>query len=372
MAPLREYVAAFHVHTRFSDGEAGPAEIGAVARDAGVDVVFVSDHGTLNAKREGWEGRRAGVLVVVGAEVGKHHTRHCHAFRVRHCCNYAYLPDDGFLNDVAAQGGFAVAAHPTGLVRRLPRIHHPPWTRWEHPTLRGFELWSYPHDWVRSLRLLDLLTPREALFRPEGIVRGPARGLLRTWDRVTRFGRLAAVGGVDSHGRSAPSIGIDIMPHAQMFRALRTHLFTPPWRGDDSDVDLALDAVAEGRCFIAHDALGDSVGLRAEAETPVGDVIEMGEERVFGGPTWLRLRLPRVAEVRLIRNGRLRLRRETDRFEFRALREGVYRFEARLQGRPWVFTNPFYLRGEGVRAQERPTANGMGRGRGEGAGTCRS
>ena len=352
MRPLNEYVAAFHVHTHYSDGAAGPAEIGAVARDAGVDVVFLSDHGTLNAKREGWEGRRAGVLTVVGAEVGKHSSPHCLAFLVRHCRNYAFVPEDHFLNDVAAQGGFGVAAHPTGLERPLLRVNHPPWRYWRHPALRGVELWSFPHDWVRSLSLREMLSPREALLRPERVVRGPTRELLRTWDRVTRSRRLAAVGGVDSHGRLAPLLDVELLPHAQMFRALRTHLLTPPWRGDDSDVALALDAVAEGRCFIAHDALGDSAGLRAMAETPRGKPMEMGEARRFQGPTWVRLRLPRVAEVRLIRNGRVRLRREADALDFRALRGGVYRFEVRLGGRPWVFTNPFYLRGAGV--GERP------------------
>ena len=339
-----EYAAAFHVHSQFSDGESDLTDILAAARACDVDAVFICDHNTLNARREGWEGWRGGALVVVGAEIGKHGSPHCHGFRIRHCCNFAFQPPREYLSAIRAQGGFAVAAHPAGLQRPFLSINQQPWPCWDHPALRAFELWSYPHDWVRSLAPHRLLTPRQSMLRPESVVRGPDPTILRRWDRLTRTRRLNAVAGIDCHGRTLPFIGARIFPYPQMFRALRTHILTRERFNDARDVDLALDAVAQGRCFIGHDVLADTRGLRVEAETATGERLLTGDERAFDGPTRLLLRLPRTAHVTLVQDGRARLRRTTDRFEFLARRPGVYRFEATLNGRPWVFTNPFYLR----------------------------
>ena len=56
------------------------------------------------------------------------------------------------------------------------------------------------------------------------------------------------------------------------------------------------------------------------------------------------LALPRAAEVRWIANGECRLKKHTDRLSAVPAAPGVYRYEARLEGAPWIFTNPFYLK----------------------------
>ena len=56
MAELRDYRMALHIHTRYSDGSGFVREIVAAGREAGLDVLVISDHNTLAARSEGWAG----------------------------------------------------------------------------------------------------------------------------------------------------------------------------------------------------------------------------------------------------------------------------------------------------------------------------
>jgi predicted metal-dependent phosphoesterase TrpH len=58
-----------HVHTTYSDGTASVGELVAAAAEAGADAVLVTDHDSLGARRDGWEGRHGKVVVLVGTEV---------------------------------------------------------------------------------------------------------------------------------------------------------------------------------------------------------------------------------------------------------------------------------------------------------------
>src|ERR671934_492935 len=74
-APMQPQPAGFdvscvaHVHSTYSDGTATVPEVLAAARDAGAGAVLLTDHDTLAARREGWEGPHDGVFLLVGTEV---------------------------------------------------------------------------------------------------------------------------------------------------------------------------------------------------------------------------------------------------------------------------------------------------------------
>ena len=66
---MHELSCVVHVHSTYSDGTATVPEIIAAARRNGADAVLVTDHDTLAAQREGWEGWHGSVLVLVGEEI---------------------------------------------------------------------------------------------------------------------------------------------------------------------------------------------------------------------------------------------------------------------------------------------------------------
>ena len=54
---LTDYAGAIHLHSAYSfDGRAPVAEIIAAANRCGLDFLLLTDHGTLRARADGWEG----------------------------------------------------------------------------------------------------------------------------------------------------------------------------------------------------------------------------------------------------------------------------------------------------------------------------
>jgi len=339
-----EWVAACHVHTHFSDGTGDLSRITSDASAAGADVVVVADHNTLAPLRAGWQGWRNGVLVLVGCEIGRSHAPHCVALNVSHCRGFARLSEEEYLCGVAAQGGFGVAAHPAGVRSRLLGLRHRPWTSFSHPALRGFELWSYPHDWVQSVLDGRCLNPFHAFRRPGSLLRGPRGSLLAAWDRATQTRRLSAIGAIDCHSARFDLRDAEFMSYRHMFQALRTHVFVDTPARDDGAASRVLDALSEGRCFVGLDELAPSWGARFWATAASGNALCMGQESAFDGLAELRAKTPARAEIRLIHDGRPAGVWKAAEVRFEARQPGVYRFEARLGGKPWIYANPFYLR----------------------------
>ncbi|MBT3256203.1 MAG: hypothetical protein HN366_07085 [Deltaproteobacteria bacterium] len=99
---------------------------------------------------------------------------------------------------------------------------------------------------------------------------------------------------------------------------------------------------------MAHDRLASSGGFRFFYACKGGPTLEMGEERAFQ-PGTLFVETPHKGEIRLFRNGKLLARRTGSRFSRAIDRPGVYRVEVRrgvpfFGLRPWIFSNPIYLR----------------------------
>ncbi len=340
-----ETTGVIHVHSRYSDGTATVEEILAVARAAHVDFVLLSDHDTLAARREGWEGVHDGVSILVAAEITPARQGHVLAMRVQQCAGYAVQPNTRTLDAVRAQGGYAVIAHPMGKHKPSLLIHQSPWYDWEHPAVRGLEIWSYLHDWIEEVAWWRLPQAYEFWKHPQRKMTGPDPFILRTWDRLGRTRRLSGLAGLDCHARRVPLAGIEIFPYADMFRALRNHLFIPAdATGADARIAALWEAMAEGRGYICHDVLADGAGVVCHADLPGGRRVLMGQEAPFCDGTVMRISLPHRAEIRWIADGACR-RRETARdMEAVPAGPGVYRFEARLDGCPWFYANPFYLR----------------------------
>jgi histidinol phosphatase-like PHP family hydrolase len=54
-----------HVHSTYSDGTATVPELLGAAREAGADALLLTDHDSLGAREDGWEGMHGGVFLLV-------------------------------------------------------------------------------------------------------------------------------------------------------------------------------------------------------------------------------------------------------------------------------------------------------------------
>ncbi len=339
-----ERVGALHIHSRYSDGSGAVPEILEAAKRAELDFVVLTDHDSAAAAREGWAGEHDGVVLLVAPEITPKRIGHYLAMNVRQCLGYARMETRTALDAIQSQGGYALIAHPAGKRRVWLKINHVPWSEWEHPAVRGMEIWSYMHDWVDGVVWWRFPLAYEFWKYPERRVRGPDPRILRLWDRLGRTRRVAGLGGLDCHARFVPLTRLKVFSYDRAFRLARNHVFVRAEEWEKDPESALWDGLAEGRTFVAHDVLADATGLRCEGILPDGRTLQMGEETPFQSGTVLSLRMPHRAEVRWIVNGRCRLEANSDSVEVRTAGPGVYRFEARRDGMPWVFTNPFYLR----------------------------
>jgi len=337
---------AIHVHSRYSDGSDSMEKIIAAARAAGLDYVMVTDHNTLKARQLGWEGWHDGVLVIVGCEISSRHG-HCVAFDISDCRRYHKLAPPEYLARVKEQGGTAYVAHPKGNIKPEFVLKLSEWRYWENPDYDGLEIWSYMHDWIEGCHFRNL---REYLRHPDAYVSGPPAGVLQLWDKLAQRRRIVGLGALDNHAanfpfRKLPWALVKIFPHEFCFRTVRTHIMTPPLkRQGTEDVQTVLDAMRNGRCYIDYAPLGDGSGFRFTA-THEGREYQMGDEVHGGAPVNFSVHSPCPAEIILLRNGLAEAAEECTELQYSTDGSpGVYRVEARIDGRPWLFSNHIYIR----------------------------
>ena len=354
-ARLHDLACVIHLHSTYSDGTPTVPQIIGIASKAERDVVLLTDHDTLAARDAGWEGWHGGVLLGVGVEVSPR-DGHFLAFGVDREIEHQGMEEAEIPRAVARAGGFGFAAHPFsrgarileryGFATRRGRPHG--WTALEDEALTGVELWSLTTDAAEAWR-----GPVDAiayLRDPEGHLDGPPAHHLEAWDRLCTKRRVVAIGGLDAHQNGIRVRGRLITPmwNERYFRMLPTYVSVPePPSGDSrADLDLVYGALREGLCFLSVDAFAPGRGFRFWAEAD-SDVALMGEERAAGRWT-LRATVPRRAKLVLVRNGSSVATVDGDRLEHSTAEPGVYRIEARLdwrgRERPWILSNPIYLR----------------------------
>jgi len=231
------------------------------------------------------------------------------------------------------------------LARRIVPAHG--WRALNDPRgYDGLELWSLTTDAAERWR-----TPAEAvrwLRDPESqVAKGPPADHLRRWDELSARRRVPAVGGLDGHQPGIRRRGRVHSPlsHARTFELLRTHLLCDrPLTGElESDRATVLRALAAGRAWLTCPFVAPAHGARLCAERADGRSIQLGDEAT-AGPAQLRVRLPRAAEIMVIRDGMRLHGLHGDSLDLGVELPGVYRVEVRIDGRLWLLSNPIHLR----------------------------
>lgn len=350
---LVDVSCVIHVHSTYSDGTATVDELAAAAAAAGADALLLTDHDSVQARRDGWQGWHDGVFVLVATEVSPKQG-HYLAFGVDEEIPHAGRSALEIAEAVRHAGGIGFAAHPFSrgghmvfppLARRIVLPHG--WPALDDPRgCDGIELWSLTTDAAEAWR-----TPAEAvrwMRDPEiAIAAGPPVHHLRRWDVLSARRRVPAIGGLDGH---APGIRVrgrvrSPLPHRRTFNLLRTQLLCArPLSGEPGSEERALlAALAAGAAWLTCPCVAPAAGARLWAERWDGSVVPMGGEGPAGRSV-LRIRLPREANIRVIRDGLPMHEARGAALDVDVHEAGRYRVEGRIDERVWLLSNPVYLR----------------------------
>ena len=80
---MHEYTGAIHMHSVYSDGSGKVEDIVSDANEVGLDYIMLTDHNTLRALKEGYEGWHGNTLLLVGCEINdKENKNHYLAFGI--------------------------------------------------------------------------------------------------------------------------------------------------------------------------------------------------------------------------------------------------------------------------------------------------
>ena len=357
VAGLHDLACVIHLHSHYSDGTATIPELVEAGRAAERDVILLTDHDTLGARDDGFEGWHGSVLLGVGIEVTPR-AGHFLAFGLKRKIKHKGMPEAEIPLAVAKAGGFGFVAHPWSKGARIldrygrwvKRGGMHGWQDLEGDGIAGIELWSLTTDASEDWR-----GPVDAiryLRDPEKQLHGPRPEDIEAWDRICESRCFVAIGGLDAHQHGVRVRGRlwSPMPNARYFRMLSTYVSLPdePQGGQQgaADLELVYEALRAGRCYISVDAIAPGRGFRFWAED--GDeLVHMGAERPAASWT-LRASLPGRARIVLRRNGEAIAEADGSSIEREVSEPGAYRIEAyrnwRRRERPWIYSNPIYLR----------------------------
>ncbi|MBI4567099.1 MAG: hypothetical protein HY719_01735 [Planctomycetes bacterium] len=353
-----DYRGVLHAHSFLSHDSSGTRrKIIAAAGETGLDFLMMTDHPnnpeSVTRGLTGWHGR---TLFTAGEEKGVSGGGSLMAIDLARRVRGKGLQEQ--IDDTVAQGGQAWICHAES------------WKEWDFPGLTGIEVYNLHYDALLDGKMFIVLAAaskwlktdpdrafKQILDRPDPI--------LKKWDQVTRKRRFPAVAGNDSH-ENVVFAGVQMDPYPRSFRFVNTHVFV---KGRLTRSNLR-EALAEGRAYICHEMFGDGFGFSFTASRPSGEAVSPGEETTFGPGMALRVTAPKKARVTLIRDGETvaESEGETADCSWPVVDPGVYRVELTIRDpkdddkvRPWIYSNPIYLRPPGwTPAPRTPPAAGGG------------
>jgi hypothetical protein len=342
---MYELVGALHIHSNFSDGSGTVKEIVQFANEAGLDYIILTDHNTLRALHEGFEGWHDNTLLLVGCEINdKENKNHLLAFGV----NEAYstrLPALEYTRRVKEAGGLGFLAHPHE--KRNSMKEHPPypWTEWESEDFTGIEIWNHMSEWMEGLTEQNKYN---YFMHPLKSISSPPRETIEVWDKLNLKRRVVGIGGVDAHAHRVNLLGffeVEVFPYKVLFKSIRTHILSEKEIRPSQDPQAFLEAkiavynsLRNGRCFISNHHQGDAKGFRFFARS-AGFTWQMGDLLPLSKNLHLNVEVPAKSEIRILRNGEVIVTAEGEDFSQKVEEPGAYRVEVYIDGNAWIFSN---------------------------------
>lgn len=347
-----EYVGNIHVHSYHSDGRGSYAEIAGKAAKNGIDFICFNDHSHMqehfSLEEEGFYDK---LTLLIGLEIGKS-CHHYLAYNINDLVDCSDTSPQGVIEKVNKQGGFGFLAHP--FEKGMPFMEKSVTYRWNDLSVTDFTgicIWNFSSRWKERVKTF-FHGIFHLLFKLQGL-KGPSKETISFWDKLCQERKVVAVGGSDAHGATF-SLGFmkaTVLSYDFLVNTVNIHVFLnrkilKDFKVAKNDI---YDAMKTGRLFIANDGLCPARGFKFCYLSDDGSDLLMGEEETFKNNGNLMVELPSKGEIRVIRDGKMVSSFRGMEAVYPVNQKGVYRVEVYkhvpLFGwRPWIFTNPIYLR----------------------------
>ncbi len=329
----RDYVGVIHIHTTYSHDAQGTFEsVVRVANAQRLDYVIVTEHNNLKPLQEGKQGWHGATLVLVGEELstkGGHYL----ALNVTQEISRANRTTQQIIDEINRQGGLGFIAHPYFKKRR--------WTDWSVSGFTGIEAYNVAHDSLDENRLRLVLwtigSSAQAFYF--SLLDRPYDPLAKWDELIQQHGRVVGIGSADAH--EIHILGVKFAPYEVMFQLVRTHLLIP---SDSLTPELVYEALKKGHAYLAIEMVTEAKGFSFVAENGQAVLGIMGDEVSFGPNLRLNASLPKSADLTLFKDGQPIAASTTQTWQVPVTEPGTYRLEAMRQGKPWIISNPIYIR----------------------------
>lgn len=345
------YPGNIHVHSSYSDGSGSIEDIAVDAAAAKLSYVIISDHETLGALSE--ESIRHGVVLLVGVEINRLHSHYLALDLTKPIPSNSEDPQQ-VIDQVREAGGLGFIAHPFEKGSRyLEKGKAYPWKVWPVFRFEGMEIWNFTSHWRGRHRSL-LKTLYWFFFDRKGAMDAPPRECLRLWDCYNiHKDKVIGIGSSDAHAfpYNLGLIKVKVFTYRYIFNTINTYIVLEDELSQNFELakQQIIGALRDGCCYVSYDSLhsGRNCGFYAQSGS---DIIQMGGEISGKRNVRLHIKSPaRRSQIRLIRDGKLFKVCDGSQAEFNVAEPGVYRAEVFYRPflrrpRPWIYTNPIYLR----------------------------
>jgi hypothetical protein len=327
----RDLAGVIHVHTRYSDGSGTFEEVAAVANQQGLDFLVTTDHNTLKPLHENKQGWYGQTLVLAGTEISTS-AGHYLALNITQEIDRRRLSPQQIIDAVNAQGGLGFIAHPYGRKR---------WKDWSLSGYTGIEIYNAAHDALEESRLRMLLwaiaAPQDPFFLE--LLDRPYDPLTSFDVMIARHGPLVGIGSADAHQQRWG--GVRFAPYSVLFRLVRTHVLVPDAPITPSAI---YDALRQGHAYASFELIDSARGFSWSAKEGDSVLGVMGDSLPFKNGLMLQAWLPAPANLTLFKDGQVMAYHTGTEWTIEADGPGAYRLEASRHGKPWVLSNPIYLK----------------------------
>ena len=344
---VTDYAGAIHIHTTYSHDAMGTLEDAVRAANAQrLDYIIITEHNNLRPLREGKQGWHGATLVLIGMEISTR-SGHYLAMNVTQEVDREHLTAQQVIDEVTRQGGFGFIAHPFFKKAR--------WRDWSVTGFTGIEGYNTAHDTLDEnklrLALWTIAASQEQFFF--SLLDRPDDPLLM-WDQmIQRHGKVVGIGSTDAHEFHA--LGVRFAPYTVMFQLSRTHVLV---RGPLT-ADAVYDALRAGHTYFSIELNEEARGFRWMADDGARVLGIMGDDVPLQPNLQLTASLPATAQLTLMKDGHAIARAIRKVWQVPVTEPGAYRLEASRYSKPWIFSNPIYVRPPSQTADSRlqPAAN---------------